>query len=86
MKFTVHTAQEDGPSGSSYGVFVFKPAGDLTREPELARTIRAFRDQFTQQTFEIHQPTVDDAPSPDAVQPEPVESEPESQYNDKVPF
>ena len=46
MKFTVEVGQAKGPANSTYGVFVFKQAGDLTADLDRARIVRAYRDQF----------------------------------------
>lgn len=53
MKFSVEVGQASGPNNSTYGIFVFKQAGDLVNEPEKARMVRAFREQFATEVIEI---------------------------------
>lgn len=55
MKFTVEAGQfpVPGQASSTYGAFVFKQAGDLVNEPEKARIVRAFRDQFLAEPIDL---------------------------------
>lgn len=64
MKFTVEVGQATGPANSTYGVFTFKQAGDLTDDLERARLVRGFRDQFVNQVIDIDVDT--DAATPEA--------------------
>lgn len=55
MKFSVEAGQfpVPGQANSTYGAFVFKQAGDLVDEPEKARMVRQFREQFLQTPIDI---------------------------------
>lgn len=61
MRFTVEVGQAKGPANSTFGIFVFKQAGDLTNDLERARIVRVFRDQFVNQVIDIDR-DVDDNP------------------------
>jgi hypothetical protein len=68
MKFTVETAMVPGPNNSTYGVFVFKNAGDLLNEPETAAAMRAFHDSFATKVIDIDRERHDEAGPSDSVE------------------
>lgn len=60
MAFTVETAQVPGPNNSTYGIFVFKNAGDLLERPQEARAMRAFHEQFATKVIDIDREAADE--------------------------
>lgn len=69
MKFTVETAMVPGPNNSTYGVFVFKNAGDLLNEPEAASAMRGFHDSFSTKVIDIDREAVDETGPSDSQEP-----------------
>jgi len=79
MKFTVEVGQAKGPANSTFGVFVFKQAGDLTTDLDRARVVRMYRDQFVNQTIDIDR-EVEETPQESgdtSFNPEELEQEPQ---------
>jgi hypothetical protein len=63
MKFTVSVAQKPVPDkpNSYYGLFVFKQAGNLVNDPERAKLMKKFAEEFSVRDVEIDREAADEA-------------------------